>query len=229
MKAMRQWRSEFNAGIVLIGRAHAAKLIQRLRKQIIQQFQPVNVFDDAHHLKIKFVYAGGEIPAAPDFFLVVPDGKVDVGLGRDQVPDFFIGKEPAQFPLVIALDDEILVELRIAHGDVLHAQFFPEIAEKALAIDVEVKTIRVHIGRADPGVGNGRFAGGHGISIQRDHPRAMRSFHLAAVPKAAFIETTADSGGELFPDFVPAGPEQFLKKTHSVCGDSRRGAEARAL
>src|SRR5208282_896740 len=66
-----------------------------------------------------------KIPAAPEFLLVVPDAKVDFRLGGDQFADFRVGEEPAQFRLVIAFDDEILIELRITHGYVLHAQLFP--------------------------------------------------------------------------------------------------------
>jgi len=71
-------------------------------------------------------------------------------------------------------------------------------------------------GRTYSGVGDGGFAGGDGVGIQRDNPLAVSRFHCAAVPKAAFGKAAADGRGELLPDFVPAGAEYIAQKAHSV-------------
>ena len=45
-------------------------------------------------------------------------------------------------------------------------------------------------------------------------------FHLAATaPKTALSNVSADSGGELLPDFVATGSERHAEKAHRFCDD----------
>ena len=183
-------------------------------------FQPLHVLDDAGHLEIKFVHVWREVLAAPEPVLVVLHTKMDVWLGTDEFAEFGIGKEPAQFGLVIALDDEMLVKLRFAHGHVLHPQPFADVAENAAPVDGELEAVRVNIRRAHPGVGDGGFAGGDGVGIQRDDPLAMRGVHFAAAfPKTALGHIAANRGGHLLPDFVAAGSEEIAENAHNLGGD----------
>jgi hypothetical protein len=45
-------RSEREVRVVLVGQADVTEMIERLGKQRVQRFEPLDIFDDAHHLKV---------------------------------------------------------------------------------------------------------------------------------------------------------------------------------
>ncbi len=67
-----------------------------------------------HGRRDLFVDVRREVPATPEPVLVILDAKMDGRLGADARAQIGIGKEPAQLGLVIPLDDEVLVELRLS-------------------------------------------------------------------------------------------------------------------
>jgi hypothetical protein len=67
----------------------------------------------------------------------------------DHLPDLRIGKETTDLLLVVALDDEGFVEFGVAHSDVLHPQYFAQIAEETLPIDREPEALGINVGSTD--------------------------------------------------------------------------------
>ena len=96
------------------------------------------------HAEVEFVHAIGEVFAEPA--LVVLDGKVDVGLPFDQLPDSGIGEQCPQLGFIIALDDKGIVEFRVANVHVLHPQPLAQSAEDPGAIDRKAESVLIDVG-----------------------------------------------------------------------------------
>src|ERR1035441_4094302 len=194
-------RLQFYTRIVFVCRAHAAQLVKGFRKQLIEKFQPLNILDHSDDLKVKLVHAPREAPA-PKSSIKVLHRESDGGLSADQFPDFAVGEQLTQLLLVVALNDECLVKLGIAHVYVLHAKPLADAAENPFPVNGKGEAIRVNIGRAHPGVGYRGFACRNRVGIQRYRPFSVPCFHLAALPKAALNQAGAGLGAELSPDFL---------------------------
>src|SRR5215510_6452317 len=111
---------------------------------------------------------------------------MDVLLRRDEPAQLRVSEEPAELRLVVALDDEILIERVDADLDVLHAEGFPEVAEEGLAIDREAKAVWIDVRRSHAREDYRRVAGGDGIRVERDGPRAVGRDDLVAFREATF-------------------------------------------
>jgi hypothetical protein len=115
------------------------------------------------------------------------------------------------------LDDEFVVEIRIADFEILRTEQLGDPAKDPLAVDVKPETVRVDERRADPGVGGGRFPGGDGVRIQGDLPLAVRENNpVRPLEKSARLVLRPDLPAELGPNLFFAGAEYLPQDAHFV-------------
>ena len=123
-------------------------------------------------------------------------------------------KQQADARLVLALDDEVLVEERIANLDVLHPEELRDAAEHAFPVDLEPEAAGIHERRAHPRVHDRDLARGHGERVQRQRPATMLDDDLVALPEAAVHELSVHAVAELLPDLLLAWPEDSMSEAH---------------
>ena len=141
--------SQLNSRFLLVRRPDLAKLVQDGGEKVKQSFQSLDVFDNPNDLEMQLIHILGELGTEPP--LAVLHIQPNLGLILDHLPDLGIGKETTDLPLVVPLDDESFVKLRIAHLDVLDAQELAQTAEDVPAKDLEPETVRVDVGGTKTG------------------------------------------------------------------------------
>ena len=127
--------------------------------------------------KCKLIHVLRELGTEPA--LAVLDLQPDLGLSLDHLAELGVGEEHPHPVLVVALDDERLVELGVTHLDVLHPQQLAQVAEEALAVDRESEALGVHVRGAHAGVGRAALPGRLGVRVEGDRPRSDADLDLA--------------------------------------------------
>src|SRR5262249_22194553 len=111
---------DVDAGLALVCGAEPAEIVEHECEQIEERVQTSDVLDHAVRLKVQIVDAVRKGPAEPAF--VVLDLEVDVGLPLHQLADARVREQLLHELLARALDDEVVVEFRLADFDVLRAE-----------------------------------------------------------------------------------------------------------
>jgi hypothetical protein len=94
-------------------------LIQHGSEEVEQRSQPRHIHDHPDDLEMKFIHVLGELGTKPP--LAVLHLQSNLGLILDHLSDHRIGEEITNPLLVVAIDDERFVKLRLTHLDVLHS------------------------------------------------------------------------------------------------------------
>jgi hypothetical protein len=147
--------------------------------------------------------------------LVVPELEPDLRLLLDQAPDLLVREQGPDLVLVVALDDEVLVELgRVPDLDVLHTQHLAHLAESRLAVDPEAELLAADEGGPDPGEGLVDVARRDRVGVQGNRPVLELGLDLVPLPESSLDEVGADPGAKLLPDFLTARTQDTFKKAH---------------
>src|SRR5687767_175840 len=189
--------------VALVGGAVGAQPVQRLGEQLVERLEPFGILDDPRYSEIQLVDAIRKATEETPF--VILDRQVQAALPGNQGPQRRAGEQRAGAILVGRLDDEVVVELRVADGDVLHAEPGAQPAEDRPAVDREAESFGVHVGRAHARELHERLANRHGVAVERDRPLAVPDLDPGATPAAAVL--AAQLFGDAPPDLPATGSE----------------------
>ncbi len=204
--------SEGDVRVVLVGGADPAEPVEHRREQVEEPLEARLVRDDPHHLEAELVHAVREPRAEPP--LVVLHREVDRRLAAQERSQALVLEEMADLRLVVRLDDELLVELREADLDVLHAELLAEPREGAAPVDPEAESAGIDVRSTHPRVHHVGLAGAHRVGVERDVPLLHVGDHLRALPESAVDPVGPDLGGELPPDLVLVRPKPASARSH---------------
>src|SRR5258707_2750902 len=183
--------SQLHSGVRIRGEAEAVHLFEDLGEEVEKLLEALHVADHSRHLEVELVHSVRKARAVEA--LVVLELQADLRLLLDQAPDLRVGEQGLDLGLVVALDDEIVVELAgVTHLDVLHAQHLAQAAEDALAVDPEAELVLADEGRPHAGKGHVVMTARYAVDVQGDRPALDVSLDLVSFPEAAVDEVGPD-------------------------------------
>src|SRR5664280_1291959 len=202
--------SQSELWVVLVGRADMAEGVEDLGEEVEQTLEDRHVANHAAYLEVELVHVRGEL--RPEDAFAVLHLEVEPGHGQHHLAEPGGREQREDLGSLVTLDDEGVVELPLAHLDVLHPELLRQRGKEPLAIDLEAEAVRVHVRRPHPRERRRALAGGHGVGVEGDGPRLDLRLDLVAAPETTVGIRRADLLGELPPHLLPVRPGNGPKR-----------------